>query len=373
MIINYYNSKEKKNALMIYIDDPFKRGANHKHTNQVESLAIARVLKKNKYNVDVLHYQMIEKEMWKIPFKKYDLIISIEYLGLRVAKLLARKECVLIHYATGAWEIFARAAQQKRYKNFMYRTGIQIDSDVKFKKRELLLCNKTLLDVDGIICVGNEWTASTYKHLNDVVYSVPASGFSYKKYTETKIDLEKKKHSFMWFGGRGGVHKGVDLCIEVFKNRPSEKLYIAGPYEEKIFKAYHNEIKFNNIKYVGFLDVKSKKYEKVCGECAFVIFPSCSEGQATSVLTVMAMGLIPIVTREVGISVDGIGFELSDDRIDTINECIEYVLTLSDDEISKRQKAACEYIFRNHSVENFSTIFEEKLMKIIECKNKKFF
>ncbi len=44
----------------------------------------------------------------------------------------------------------------------------------------------------------------------------------------------------------------------------------------------------------------------------FSIFPSCSEGQSGSVLTTMSLGLIPIVTKEVGIDVFDKGFLIND-------------------------------------------------------------
>lgn len=363
MILNLEKTCRKRNALIIYIEKPFVSGVSNTHTNEVEVLEMVRVLGELGYNIDIMDYQMNKLMLGKVPFSKYDLVIGIEFFWLSMAKKFCKDTCTVIFYATGAWPHFTKAAQLKRYKNFTYRTGVKIDADVKFSKETLLIGNKVLAEVDGIISTGNEWTLSTYRHINDYVYSSPVTGFRFKTY-DVHEEQEVNKHSFLWFGSRGLVHKGLDLCIEVFSKRTEETLYIAGPREEKVFSAYAKELKRKNIRYVGFLNVRTRQYENICKKCAFVIFPSCSEAGASSVITVMAMGLIPIVTKEASVNVGEFGFELRDDKIETINECVEYVITLSDEEIRRRQRMAYEYVMHNHSLENYSSRLQKAVREI---------
>ena len=59
-----------------------------------------------------------------------------------------------------------------------------------------------------------------------------------------------------------------------------------------------------NIIHHGFLNLKSISARKIIESCHFLISPSCSEGQSTSVLAGMTCGLIPILTEECGINID---------------------------------------------------------------------
>jgi glycosyltransferase involved in cell wall biosynthesis len=88
---------------------------------------------------------------------------------------------------------------------------------------------------------------------------------------------------FLWFGGAGLVHKGLDLLLDYFYENPSLTLHICGPIEsEPLFaQAYKKELyETENIIMHGFVDIRGQVFEEIIKRCAFVVFPSCSEGQA---------------------------------------------------------------------------------------------
>jgi len=63
-------------------------------------------------------------------------------------------------------------------------------------------------------------------------------------------------------------------------------------------------------------------YGELVSKCACVIAPSCSEGQSGSVAQCMYSGLIPLVTREVGVDTEDFGITFSDDSLVEIERVI---------------------------------------------------
>lgn len=74
IISNYFHTKFDKNALLIYITAPFySKKISESHQNQWQAVQIAILLKKYKYNVDVIEYTDS-----KVRLKKtYDMVIGL--------------------------------------------------------------------------------------------------------------------------------------------------------------------------------------------------------------------------------------------------------------------------------------------------------
>ena len=68
--------------------------------------------------------------------------------------------------------------------------------------------------------------------------------------------------------------------------------------------------------------VNGEQFYELARSCANVIHPSCSDGQAGSVVQCMAAGLVPLVSRETGIDVDGFGLQFADDGLEEIERVI---------------------------------------------------
>jgi glycosyltransferase involved in cell wall biosynthesis len=107
----------------------------------------------------------------------------------------------------------------------------------------------------------------------------------------------------MFLGSRGQVHKGLDLLLEVFAARPLLTLYVCSPFREEsdFCRLYRRELwSTRNVRPIGFIDPTGRQFQEVASRCHYLVLPSCSEGQAGSVLTGMSGGLIPLVSRECG-------------------------------------------------------------------------
>jgi hypothetical protein len=129
----------------------------------------------------------------------------------------------------------------------------------------------------------------------------------------------------LFFASSGQVGKGLDLLLEIFPRHPDLNLNICSSfkYEKDFCKCFHNELfKTDNIHPIGRILVNSYEYENLMRKCVFCILPSCSEGQAGSVVQCMASGLIPVVTKETGIDTENFGFTFRNDSIEEIEHTI---------------------------------------------------
>jgi glycosyltransferase involved in cell wall biosynthesis len=363
-VINYFNTNYKKNVLISYVVRPFRHGINLHHTNSAEGLIIAKIFNELGYNVDVVW--IFSKK--KIDFEKYDVIFGVGEPFER-SFYYNKKHIKRICYCTGTSPSFNNLATINRAK------------EVFEKKGKLLLSSTRLLNYcwslqftlsDGLIVLGNKFVADTYKssftgniiNINASFYKI----FNYERVLQKKDFKSAQKH-YLWFGGSGFIHKGVDLLLEVFRNRSDIFLHICGPLsaEPEFEAAYYEELyKTKNIHFYGFINIESEQFKYLLENCCFVIFPSCSEGGAASVINVMANGgLIPIVNRESSISIYDFGIDIDELNTDGIEKAINISQSFSVDELKFRSYKCGELINSRHTADNFYSSMKSAIETII--------
>lgn len=355
--INVNNSKHKKNCLISYIRTPFEEGPVNAHQNAIQIIEIAKIMDALKYNVDVIDYRA-KRVLFE---KKYDALFEICIKKKPVYKNALNKDAKRIIYLTGSESEFANAAEIKRIQELYTRRGVVLQP-----RRQAPLIEKEIENFDKVIMIGNEYTLKTYKNfmLNSPVI-IPNTGYDFNfKFDENK----KKSDSFLFFGSTGCVHKGLDLLLEIFseQNFPC-KLYVCGCFkEEKDFAdEYKNELfHTNNIVPVGFIDVDSKKFEQLCGECSFTILPSCSEGCAGTIATCMSAGLIPICSRICGYEEDEI-IVLKDCSKETIKQEILKAAAMDMVKIKERSAYEVELTKKKYCIDNFSKLMKLALREVL--------
>jgi len=359
-VINYFNTGFEKRVLISYITKPFKEGIDSSHSNRVEVLIIADVFNKLGYNVDI--YDFYSKK--KVNYSDYNLVFGI---GDLYENSLRNKNLNInyIYYATGAYFEFQNTAEMSRIIQLYKRTGTLL-KPVRFIKTPRYLATQLS---DAIITTGNEWTVSTYIYSNMPFYKVPVSVFNIFEVNFIRnISIAKTK--FIWLGSHGLVHKGLDLCIEVFKDLPNLELHIFGSNEKKFLDIYKNELKQTNIIYHGFVDVLGNKFKEVAKTCMFSVYPSCSEGQSGSLLTTMSMGLIPIATLSSGVDLINKGFVINGE-IEDIKKRIKEVVEMNDKDLEKLSLNNIKFIDENHRINNFEKKFEKNLNIILKNNGRK--
>ena len=97
----------------------------------------------------------------------------------------------------------------------------------------------------------------------------------------------------------------------------------------------------------------------------FILFPSCSEGMASGVLTCMNHGLIPIITKECGIDIEkGVGELIENYSVDNISKIINKISGISDFELSQMHKNVLKQTREKYNIKNYSFILNSILNEL---------
>jgi len=361
-VSDVFNKEREKKVLITYLTDPFIKQIPIAHSNYLEAVEIAKVFDKLGFGVDVYQYNS--------PFNKklfnnvnYDVVFGIEPNFLRAVEVFKPRKS--IYYATGAYWEFQNNAENRQIEKLRKRKNIALP-----QVRKVIPHDSSNI-ANSVICIGNDWTKSTYKgHCNKII-CIPVSAlkyFSFQKITRQK-KWGKASKNFLWFGSSGAVHKGLDLLLDIFPKHPELHLYICGrvQIETRFLKIYKNEL-FNtpNIHYVGWIVPNSSKYLSIVTKCAFTILPSCSEGMSSSIATNMMSGLIPVTTRETGINIKNrYGFIIEDFKLSSVEKLLIRTKQISEKQLKELSYEAYKHATMNFSINNFRKKFTLALQKNI--------
>jgi len=362
-IKNYFKTNFRENVLISYITYPFKIGINLAHTNYAEALEIAKVFNELGYNIDIVDYRY----EGKLDYDKYSVIFGF---GEPLEKSFCNRnyKTLTVFYGTGMHVTHQNYATLKRIEEVYKKKGEWLLESARIVEKAWSV--QTSL-ADNIITLGNSEVVNSYqKYFSRKIYNIPIS--YYKLFDQEEIlrnkNFEDAKKHFLWFGSSGLIHKGLDLLLEVFKEMPDLHLHICGPIdkEPKFKNCYRKELyNTNNIHTYGYQNIQSKSFKDIISKCAFVIFPSCSEGEPSSVINVMIYGLIPIVTNTAGIRIKDFGIEIKELTNTSVRESIIKAINLSEDEIKERSLKCANDTINNHSIEKFSYELKKALIDIL--------
>lgn len=350
--------KQKGDILVSYITTPFSNQYNQIkgfHSNIWECKEIVRLWQLNGYNVDVINWN----DTTFVPAKKYDYFLDIHSNIQRLAPLL-NEECINILHITGSHWMFQNLAEYQRLANLKIRKGLCLSP------RRQVVPTKGIELADYATMLGNDFTKSTYSFANKDIFQLSSSNIFDYPWDPDK-NFQKTKTNFLWLGSSGMVHKGLDLVLEAFSELPDCNLSICGPVnnETDFFEAYKNDLNNSaNIKNYNWVDVSSQNFRHIANQNCALIYPSCSEGQAGSVITAMHFGLIPIVSMQSGVDLGENGTILEKSSIDEILECITNFISLDPEEIKKSSKSVWEYVRKKYCKQAFSESYGEFLRSL---------
>jgi glycosyltransferase involved in cell wall biosynthesis len=352
---------EKGKVLLSYLVKPFIVNINapdfSSHSNYWECFQIAQTFLNFGFRVDVINWY----DKTFIPKKDYAYIIDIHSNLERLFPYLS-KDCKKILHVTGSHWLFQNYSEYKRL--------------LDLQKRK----NKTLLPVrvappgfgieyaDYISIIGNKFTKSTFAYSKKTLTQIPLSSTSLYPSPENKV-FNKVRNNYLWIGSSGMVHKGLDLVLEAFSEMPEYQLTVCGPVKnEKDFNTlYFKELyQTKNINCVDWIDTASKEFEGIINSCIGLVYPSCSEGQAGSVINCMQAGLIPIVSFQSGVDVDDFGTILRDCTIEEIKQAVRNLSSQPDTILQDKSRRTWEYARQNHSRERFSKTYNDFVEKILK-------
>lgn len=347
-----------KRALLSYIVHPFSIANDDprflQHINIWRVKEIVRLLNQLGYLVDVIDY----RDTRFTPHHSYSLFIGHGGINFRMISLQIPDNATKIYLSTGCYWQFHNNQELARFEALRKRRGIDLHPDRFIRNSE----DNALFDADGIIGIGNDHTRSTYSDFASVIM-INNTAFSEGSTLPTEKDFSKGRNHFLYFAGSGCVHKGLDLLLEAFREL-EQHLWICSKIDNAFENAYKNELyNISNIHLYGWIQPHSTKYYELMKKCNYVILPSCSEGQAQSVIECMLHGLIPVVSRPTGIDISDYGVMLEPCSIDIIKEQVIKLVSLSLSQYRRMSRKAQEIIHSDYS----EFAFHRNMTDAIKC------
>lgn len=337
-------SVPKGRILLSYILDPFLvkpgQSISTSHTHHGESVLIAEAWRKHGYSVDVIDYRNHEF----IPRKHYAFFVSARTNLELIAKRL-NSDCIKIAHLDTSHFAFNNRATYGRLLATQERRGACLPESVR-----LVEPNRAIEHADYGVILGNAVTAATYQYANKPLFTLNVPSAVDRTPPGNK-DFSICRNHFLWFGSGGMVHKGLDITLEAFSGMPDVRLTICGPVaaEKEFERAYRAELyETSNIRTVGWVDVAGAEFARIVNECVAIVYPSCAEGQAGSVVTCLHAGLLPIATRETGLDVHDFGWLLPDISVEGIRRSVRAVAAMPSTELDARRRRAWDYAVAHH-------------------------
>jgi hypothetical protein len=320
------------------------------HTNKWESREMARALIDIGYDVDVIDFN----NATFAPERRYHVVVALDGRLTSLAQQ-AGAERRLLHI-TGSYPPFQNAAEKRRLRELEERRGIackprRVVSDTE----EFVAAIET---ASSCSLLGNAFTLGTFPEgLRANITLLPVTG-STVTWRKSVADYVPQEREFLWFFGSGAIHKGLDRTLEAFSCAPALRLNVVGAVrdEHDFFDAYRRELtETPNITWWGSLDPASPEFNAVAAKCVAFIAPSCSESISSAAVTMMQMGLYPIVSRETGVSLpDNAGTYLCSCSVEEIVEAANAVTRLGERRLCREIAQTQAFATKAYSQARFS-------------------
>jgi glycosyltransferase involved in cell wall biosynthesis len=352
-----------RRALVSYLVHPVLLPPAFRDKAQFSNRGIAqqilRALNELGYIVDVIDYQ---NRSWS-PTRNYDLFVGHGGVNFQHLASGLSENTVRIYFSTGIYwrELNIRAARV--LYDLAIRRGYLLPPE-RFVRDDEEYANR---HADGIVCLGNTEAAKTYAQfqnvipINNAAYPIVWNNWSSK-------DFDTGRQHFLFFSGRGNLHRGLDLLLEAFTGTDLQ-LHICQHIEPEFAEVYHYELNdCPNIHLHGFVKMRSPQFEALIERCTWVILPTCAEGQPGSVIECMAYGLIPVLTDEANIDLEDWGIRLPERNVESIRSVALQASRLEPVECEQRAAQVVKAVQDFYSVDRFRTNFKQALVDIVASK-----
>jgi glycosyltransferase involved in cell wall biosynthesis len=269
------------------------------------------------YVVDVIHKRDREARV----DRGYELVVS-ERTDWRGLDRHFAPTCRQIFFVTSLGHAQHNRNVRRRYELIRDRRGCSLDVQRIYGESF-----PALATAHALAGIGNDFTIGSWSDVFEgPMYPIDNHGPLYDRAEPTEArDFERARRSFLYFASRSQPQKGLDLLLELFPGLPHLDLYVCSAYEgEPDFCACYRRELFEtpNIHALGWVDVASAQFQDLARRCAYVVHPTCSDGQAGSLVQALHEGLIPIATREGGLDLDDFGVLLENDDLDEIRRVL---------------------------------------------------
>ena len=342
-------------VLLSYTTLPFiSPNALDGHTNRWECRRIAELFLEAGYAVDVVDFD----HPTFTPHRTYNFCLDIAHNLERFTPSLG-KGCVKVFHATTSHWLFNNQAEYTRLLELQKRRGFTL------VPQRALTPSRNIEVADVVTLLGNDVTAGTYAYAQKSLRRIPISTTHLYPAPERK-KIARAKTGFIWFGGSGIVHKGLDLVLETFTTLPDLHLTVFGKADTDFTHAYRKELQETaNIQFLGHVDPGSRVFQNALETSIGLIFPSCAEGSSGGVVTAMHAGLIPIVSKEAGVDIGEAGIILPDCTVDTMRQVVTELTKLPEEQLNTLMLASWHKARAQHTRELFSAAYEHVIRELI--------
>ena len=350
-----------KRALLSYITHPFSLSRDDPrslgHISIWHAVEMVRALNELGYGVDVVGYQ----DRRFVPRRPYDLFIG--HGGTNYERIARRLEpgTVKIYFSSGCYWRFHNEQELLRLEALRARRGVELPPDRLIRHSE----EGALRAAHAILGLGNGFTRSTYADFSRVTM-LNGTVLDDHHFAGESKDYDSGRGHFLFFAGRGNVHKGLDLLLEAFSGL-QQHLWICTEINPPFGEAYRHELQeLPNVHLVGWTQLRSREYYELVDRCNFAILPSCSEGQAQSVVECMGQGLIPMVSRASGLDLEGFGFVLEPCNVKQIAHKVQEVTGYSAGHCRELSLRTWEVARTRFSEQVFPAEFRKAVQTVVE-------
>lgn len=357
--INYDSLINQKNALLCYLPHSYFQNLERKtigRTIPFEIFKIVKLLSEYGYCIDIISANDLYA-LEIISSKKYDLIFGFGETFYKITQ--SQPNALSIFYMTENHPEASYREEKKRVDYFYNRHKIRASMErsgrfYKMKHMEI--------KYDHIIALGE---IDPFREQYKKPYSIFPTGIINQNFVFTPKDHSNARKHFLWLGSSAVIHKGLDLLIDVFRNRDDITLHICGL--DKPGRKILTIPKRSNIIDYGFVQINSETFLKITNICSFSILPSCSEGMATSITTSMLHGLVPVVIKDTGFNRLGDhAIFLEDFKIEYVNEMISRLKEFDPDMLKVMSFRAHNFASKNFNIAAYEKTLRSIFLEIIK-------
>jgi hypothetical protein len=348
-----------RQALLMYSVRAFRgRSPRATHQNIFQQRELARALAELGYEVDVVDFDERRRGLLR---HDYDLVLDLHPAEHPLYEGRLRPGAKRIAYITGNEPGFSNAAERHRLADLERRRGVRLQPRRQcepFPRRELEA-------FDAFFYFGNDASLATYS-----AYRLPPThrlfngGYDDVQPTDP---ARRDPRRFLFLGGTGQVHKGLDLLLELFAGEPELELVVCSPFraERDFARAYRRELFHTpNIRPIGFADVKSEAFRDLQAGCGTLLLPSCSEVQSSNVTVALSFGLPCAVSAECGFDEPEIQV-LPDCRPETLRRVVRGLAAQPPDRLAERATESLALMRRTYRPAHYAAAVRAALARTL--------
>lgn len=329
------------------------------HANVSTVRMIAEALAARGYIIDAIDWSDPQPQIGE----SYDLVFCLSVANASIIERVAQL-APTIYFVTEQYLPYQRAAFNARVWRLFWRRRVHLSKQYPHERSDKFPNAKAL------ILKGNDQVVETFRGLNIPIYVSENFVLPLQVPDLTQKAFGEARRNFLWLGSSSLLHKGLDLVLEAFAKTPDLHLWICGPVEveaeREFVQAYQRELfQTPNIHALGWTNVLDARFAELASRCAFLVFPSCSEGQAGGVLNCMTQGIIPIITPDTGIDVEDFGVMLPDTKISTIRRIAREMAEMPTERIQAMAAKAQQVATERYTAENFRARITEILEELL--------